>query len=530
MSSDLNEQLATLAREQGLLEALLEADVSWRALQQLEAREVRGEPLSSVDGADLRACLLTDLAGNRLYQARNKILEAIGILTESAALPSPEMLAPVVSAQPKAAATAHTIEAPIAVPAEAAPVVRAIVRATPPTAALAAPTRSPVSSALTFIRGIDATLAARLAELGVTRFSDIALWSTEDVQRVSAKLGLGRNVSRQNWIEQAAILALKAGQSIAPPAKAARVAPVAPAIPTETVLAATATTAPTVSNIISDVAQSIAARLSAASPEGSQAAVQPNTEVSTIAETETALPQSEPSEVEVAEATVDIVARNSPEAFEKRIAGVLADNPAEAPAPNGKYNGPGALNGSKPGSAVDADVLLGNDWAPLDDKPTPEASRLPDILEQRLATLESDVAAATADVSPPAALGPVLPPAPLPPASIAKAPELPDVGATLADMLPPVPTRHSPEAEVQVVRRSTPGDAHSAVQTSTPRAADFDASQYAAYREQAEEASVEIVRDGDRPQRTRLPGKPTRATRDEQASAVRRFLAALNGK
>jgi predicted flap endonuclease-1-like 5' DNA nuclease len=59
---------------------------------------------------------------------------------------------------------------------------------------------------LTFIRGIDPALAQHLASLGITRFADIAAWRPDDVRNVSEALGLTREISRQNWIEQAALL------------------------------------------------------------------------------------------------------------------------------------------------------------------------------------------------------------------------------------------------------------------------------------------------------------------------------------
>lgn len=59
---------------------------------------------------------------------------------------------------------------------------------------------------LTLITGISNDLARDLAALGVTTFASIAAWRREDVRRVGGALGLGRAISRQNWIEQAALL------------------------------------------------------------------------------------------------------------------------------------------------------------------------------------------------------------------------------------------------------------------------------------------------------------------------------------
>ena len=74
---------------------------------------------------------------------------------------------------------------------------------------------------LTRIRGIDRPLAHRLAGYGVASFEEIAGWSKDDVRRITDALGLGRQISRQNWIEQAALLRVSHPEvAAAPPATA----------------------------------------------------------------------------------------------------------------------------------------------------------------------------------------------------------------------------------------------------------------------------------------------------------------------
>jgi predicted flap endonuclease-1-like 5' DNA nuclease len=63
---------------------------------------------------------------------------------------------------------------------------------------------------LTRIRGISAVLGAQLKAVGVSRFEQIAAWDQSDVQNISKILDLGRTISRQNWIEQAALLTARA--------------------------------------------------------------------------------------------------------------------------------------------------------------------------------------------------------------------------------------------------------------------------------------------------------------------------------
>lgn len=61
---------------------------------------------------------------------------------------------------------------------------------------------------LTRIKGLGPRLARTLAELGVTRFAQIAGWSEADIDGFDAKLGRfqGR-IRRDSWVEQARYLA-----------------------------------------------------------------------------------------------------------------------------------------------------------------------------------------------------------------------------------------------------------------------------------------------------------------------------------
>ena len=57
------------------------------------------------------------------------------------------------------------------------------------------------------IKGIGPKLSARLQELGVTSFAQIAAWNNSDIDRIDAELGRfqGR-IRRDDWIEQARLL------------------------------------------------------------------------------------------------------------------------------------------------------------------------------------------------------------------------------------------------------------------------------------------------------------------------------------
>lgn len=65
---------------------------------------------------------------------------------------------------------------------------------------------APVSDDLALIRGIGASDVALLAERRVQTFSAIATWRREDILEIGGR-ELLRRVARENWIEQAAILA-----------------------------------------------------------------------------------------------------------------------------------------------------------------------------------------------------------------------------------------------------------------------------------------------------------------------------------
>jgi predicted flap endonuclease-1-like 5' DNA nuclease len=68
----------------------------------------------------------------------------------------------------------------------------------------------------TRIIGIDPQTEQALYGLGVTRYSEIAQWSSAEVERIEAALGRPGRVGLDNWIEQARVLARYAGETIEP--------------------------------------------------------------------------------------------------------------------------------------------------------------------------------------------------------------------------------------------------------------------------------------------------------------------------
>jgi predicted flap endonuclease-1-like 5' DNA nuclease len=84
----------------------------------------------------------------------------------------------------------------------------ATVAASPPPAVAPAPTPAAmVHDDLKRIRGIDAAIEAALNKRGIARYGEIAKWTRKEVSEVDAALGLKGRIERENWIEQAQILA-----------------------------------------------------------------------------------------------------------------------------------------------------------------------------------------------------------------------------------------------------------------------------------------------------------------------------------
>jgi predicted flap endonuclease-1-like 5' DNA nuclease len=104
-------------------------------------------------------------------------------------------------------------DGPVQVPAAPEPqsMRPAVAVAQPHAAAAAGP--QPLQQDLKCIQGVDAGTAARLNGLGITRYEQIAGWTRADVERVSQALGQKGRIARENWIEQAQILA-KGGQTL----------------------------------------------------------------------------------------------------------------------------------------------------------------------------------------------------------------------------------------------------------------------------------------------------------------------------
>jgi predicted flap endonuclease-1-like 5' DNA nuclease len=57
------------------------------------------------------------------------------------------------------------------------------------------------------IKGIGVLIEKKLNSLGVATYEDIANWTSEDIERISESLDFKGRIQRENWVEQARILA-----------------------------------------------------------------------------------------------------------------------------------------------------------------------------------------------------------------------------------------------------------------------------------------------------------------------------------
>ncbi len=57
------------------------------------------------------------------------------------------------------------------------------------------------------IRGIGVLIEKKLNSLGVTHYEQVANWTGADIERISNLLDFKGRIERENWIEQARILA-----------------------------------------------------------------------------------------------------------------------------------------------------------------------------------------------------------------------------------------------------------------------------------------------------------------------------------
>ena len=57
------------------------------------------------------------------------------------------------------------------------------------------------------IRGVGVLIEKKLNQIGIVAYEQIAQWTKEDIDRVSQMLDFKGRIERENWVEQARILA-----------------------------------------------------------------------------------------------------------------------------------------------------------------------------------------------------------------------------------------------------------------------------------------------------------------------------------
>lgn len=109
----------------------------------------------------------------------------------------PPVVAKVAVAKPKPATKPATLKAE---PAKAAAKPAAKPKA-------AAPRKPAKPDDLLWIKGVGPRINSKLVAEGITRFAQIAGWSSADVARFDAALGFNGRIERDQWVEQARLLA-----------------------------------------------------------------------------------------------------------------------------------------------------------------------------------------------------------------------------------------------------------------------------------------------------------------------------------
>ena len=162
MADEYSFGLEVLRSEIGWLEELLDENEDWRALGQLEAREARGEDLSSIHGATLKAALVASLGHNRVFVRRQVLVTELLRAQQDRV------------GGPTSTVAAETFESENLDEAD-----------------------------VRRIKGITPALQRRLGALNISSIDQIAQWQTGDVLYVSRTLGLGDRIDAEAWIEQA---------------------------------------------------------------------------------------------------------------------------------------------------------------------------------------------------------------------------------------------------------------------------------------------------------------------------------------
>lgn len=211
MRDDLAAQYDVLIRELCSLDALLRDVPQWDTLCRAERALARGGAERSSAQEKQRQTLREarqHLSQNRVFVARERIVEAVLLICEEMGRKAPvDALYPIADEPSQGIAGSETREGLMSPDASN---VHATIRTSPQSIGGVTkferdPNRPPDD--LTKIRSIGLPMANKLNALGIHHYSQIASWNAHDVASVRAALSLGGRIARENWIEQAAMLA-----------------------------------------------------------------------------------------------------------------------------------------------------------------------------------------------------------------------------------------------------------------------------------------------------------------------------------
>lgn len=154
---------------------------------------LEAEPVALAEPAVEAVALVAETTETALDATQELAEAAAAPLVETVAAANEDAAEAVVEAEP---VVAETVKAPVAAAAEA-------------TETVVAKVEDAVDD-LTRLVGVGPKLAASLAELGVTRFSQIAAWTPDELASIDHLLSLKGRAERDAWIAQAQRLATPA--------------------------------------------------------------------------------------------------------------------------------------------------------------------------------------------------------------------------------------------------------------------------------------------------------------------------------
>ncbi len=173
------------------------------------ATEVVGDQLQSISGIDARIeGILNEVGVYRYEQIANWSAADVARIEER--LKEPGRVARnqwIEQAQLLSGGGAETVGRPLDQPGDAPRSDLAGMRSVRSEALVGAGRDSGIDDDLKRIRGIGVLIEKKLKSLGVTSYEQVANWTRGDIDRISETLDFKGRIERENWVEQARILA-----------------------------------------------------------------------------------------------------------------------------------------------------------------------------------------------------------------------------------------------------------------------------------------------------------------------------------